>query len=198
VRAYRLGATSQQSSDAVDFSRWRAPQGNAVALAGEWWTLAPPVVPAPMARPRSLRGFPVENVVAAAIGDPVGDGTRQVAVSFWRPYRQTDVNALLPRSLLVNSRGLTNHVGLYRPGDRRELWVAGTVLTPVSELAACDGSLAVAYTALNGTTIVGTDAWQWRGFGFAPLPALPGQGTPACADIGGDGRLDPVILGRRR
>ena len=195
VRAYRLGATAQEPSNAVDFSSWRAPRGDAVALAGEWWTLAAPVVPAAVLRPRSLRGFPVEHVVAAAVGDPLGDGTEQVAVSFWRPYRQTDVNALLPRSLLVNAHGLTNHVGIYRAGDHAEIWVAGTVLTPVAKLAACNGSLAIAYTALNGSAVVGTDAWQWRGFGFAPLPPLAGPGIPACADL--DGSLDPVILGRR-
>jgi hypothetical protein len=198
VRAYRLGATAQEPSNAVDFSKWRAPRGNAVALAGEWWTLAAPVVTARPIRPRSLRGFPVENVAAAAIGDPVGDGTRQLAVSFWRPYRRTDVNALLPRDLLVNTHGLTNHVGVYRLGDRAEIWVAGTVLTPVRELAACDGSIAIATTTIDGTAVVGTDAWQWAGFGFTPLPALPGPGIPACADVDGDGSLDPVILGRRR
>jgi poly-gamma-glutamate synthesis protein (capsule biosynthesis protein) len=195
VRAYRLGATAQESSNAVDFSKWRSPAGNAVALGSEWWTLTG-AVETPRATTPSLKGFPVEHVVAAAAGDPVGDGTTQVAVSFWRAYRRTDVNAMLPRSVLVNAHGLTSHVGIYGPHGR-ELWVAGTVLTPVRKLAACDGSLALAYTTLNGQKIVGADAWLWHGFGFTPLPALAGPGTPGCADVDGDGRLDPVILGRR-
>ena len=40
VRAFRLGATAQAASNAVGFSRWLTPPGNAVALAGEWWRLA--------------------------------------------------------------------------------------------------------------------------------------------------------------
>jgi poly-gamma-glutamate capsule biosynthesis protein CapA/YwtB (metallophosphatase superfamily) len=197
VRAYRLGATAQQPSNAVEFTDWRPPHGDAAALAGEWWTLARPVAPARALRPRSLTGFP-GKVVAAAIGDPEGNGTRQLAVSFWRPYRRTQVNALIPRRRLVDRRGLTAHVGLYSPGDRAQLWVAGTVLRPVSSLAPCDGSLAVGYTTLNGSAVVGAGAWQWRGFGFSPLPDLAGPGMPACADVDGDGRLDPVILARTR
>ena len=131
-----------------------------------------------------------------AIGDPEGNGSSQLAVSFWRPYRRTDVNALIPRARLVNRHGLTAHVGIYKPGDRAELWVAGTLLEPVVRLAACDGALAVAYSTLNGSSVVGASAWEWRGFGFSPLPELAGRGSPGCADIDGDGRLDPVILGR--
>jgi hypothetical protein len=196
VRAYRVGSTAQEASNAVDFGRWTAPHGDAVALAGEWWTLAHPVRPAPAETVPTLAGFEGE-VVAAAVGDPEDDGTRQLAVSFWRPYRQTHVNALIPRSRLVSRRGLTAHVGIYRPGSRAELWVAGTLLEPVVRLAACDGALAVGYSTLNGRAVVATGAWQWRGFGFSPLAALPGPGRPACADVDGDGRLDPVILLRR-
>jgi poly-gamma-glutamate synthesis protein (capsule biosynthesis protein) len=195
VRAYRLGATAQTSIGAVEFSKWRSPVGNAAALEGEWWTLVSPVRPAASREP-SLRGLPVEHVVSAATGDPVGDGGRQVAVAFWRPYRRTAVNAVIRRSLLVDDRGLTNHVGIYRP-DGHELWVAGTVLQPVRKLAACDGSLAVVYSRLDRPRVIAADAWIWRGFGFAPIPDLAGPGVPTCSDVDGDGRLDPVILGRR-
>jgi poly-gamma-glutamate synthesis protein (capsule biosynthesis protein) len=197
VRAYRLGATAQNASNAVVFGRWQAPRGDAAALGGEWWSLAAGVSPAVAVRPPSLAGFP-GKVEAAAVGDPEGTGGSQIAVSFWRPYRRTDVNALIPRKLLVDRRGLTAHVGLYTVADRRELWVAGTLLSPVARLAACDRSLAVAYSTLEGRAVVSTSAWQWRGFGFSPLPVLPGGGGPACADVDGDGRLDPVILGRTR
>ncbi len=167
-----------------------------MALSGDWWRLA--TVPALARATRvELSGFP-GKVVYAATGDPEGNGGRQLAVSFWRPYRRTDVNAVIPRGRLVDRRGLTAHVGLYVPGSRRELWVAGTLLAPVSQLAPCDGSLAVAYTTLNGKTTVSTGAWAWRGFGFSPLPVLPGPGRPGCADVDGDGRPDPVILGRTR
>jgi poly-gamma-glutamate synthesis protein (capsule biosynthesis protein) len=196
VRAFRLGTTAQQPSDAVSFGSWLPPHGDAAALGDAWWTLAGPVETAPIRRPASLRGFPAK-VVAAAIGDPEGNGGSQLAVSFWRPYRQTAVNALIPRSELVDRRGLTAHVGLYRPRDRAQLWVAGTVLRPVRRLAACDGALAVAYTPLDGSRVDGTGAWRWNGFGFSPLADLARGGAPACADIDGDGHLDPVILARR-
>jgi poly-gamma-glutamate capsule biosynthesis protein CapA/YwtB (metallophosphatase superfamily) len=195
VHAYRLGTTLQQPSNAVVFDRWLSPRGDAAALAGDWWGLARKVMPAPVVRPGRLVGF-AGKVVMAAIGDVEGNGTRQLVVSFWRPYRRTDVNALLPSSQLVNRRGLTSHVGLYEPRTGRELWVAGTVLRPVLRLAPCDGALAVAYSTLNGSVVVGAGAWRWRGFGFSPLPDLPGRGTPACADVDRDGRLDPLILGR--
>jgi poly-gamma-glutamate capsule biosynthesis protein CapA/YwtB (metallophosphatase superfamily) len=195
VRAYRLGATAQEESNAVDFRDWRQPHGDAAALDGEWWSLAGKVTPARSMNPGRLRGFP-GHVVAAGIGDPEGNGSSQLAVSFWRPYRRTDVNALIPRARLVNRHGLTSHVGIYEPGDRAELWVAGTLLEPVVRLAACDGALAVAYSTLNGSSVVGASAWEWRGFGFSPLPELTGRGSPGCADVDGDGRLDPVILGR--
>ncbi len=195
VRAYRLGATAQDDSNAVGFRRWRQPHGDTAALDGEWWSLARKVTPVGAAAPGRLAGFP-GKVVAAATGDPEGNGSRQLAVSFWRPYRRTDVNALISRAQLVNRHGLTAHVGIYTPGDRGELWVAGTLLEPVVRLAACDGALAVAYSTLNGTSVVGTSAWEWRGFGFSPLSELPGRGAPGCSDIDGDGRPDPVILGR--
>jgi poly-gamma-glutamate synthesis protein (capsule biosynthesis protein) len=196
VRAYRLGTTAQEPSNAVDFGRWKGPRGDAVALGGEWWTLARPVRLARVHSP-ALPGFPGE-VAAAAVGDPVGNGGRQLAVSFWRPYRRTDVNVLIPRRLLVSRDGLTAHVGIYTTRGRREIWVAGTLLEPVVRLAACDGSLAVGYSTLDGKAVVGTGAWQWHGFGFSPLPVLSGRGVPGCADVDGDGRLDPVILGRTR
>lgn len=197
VRAYRLGTSRQSASNAVEFGRWKAPRGDAAALRGEWWSLAAGTPPAVAARPPLLAGFP-GKVEAAAVGDPQGTGGSQLAVSFWRPYRRTDVNALIPRKLLVDRRGLTAHVGLYTVAGRRELWVAGTLLSPVARLAACDGSLAVSYSTLERRAVVGASAWQWRGFGFSPLPVLPGGGAPACADVDGDGSLDPVILGRAR
>ena len=194
VRAYRLGATAEQGSNAVDFRRWLTPRGDAAAIGDGWWNLARPFATTRFPRP-SLAGFP-GRVVAAVVGDVDRSGQDQLVVSFWRPYRRTDVNALIPRSRLVNRRGLTSHLGLYVPSSKAEIWVAGTILRPVGRLAPCYGAVDVAYTTLNGTAIVGTGVWRWTGFGFASLPDLPGPGRPACADVDGDGRLDAVILRR--
>jgi poly-gamma-glutamate capsule biosynthesis protein CapA/YwtB (metallophosphatase superfamily) len=193
VRAYRVGRTVAAAP--ASFLGWKAPGSDAVALDGGWWTLARPVATAPIRRPRDLAAIEGE-VTAAAIGDPEGNGGRQVAVSSRHRYRPTKVNDLLPRRRLLDRRGLTAHIGLYRPRDLRPLWVAGTLLRPVAKLAACDGALAVAYSTLNNPTIVGTGAWEWSGFGFRPLSDLSGSGNPVCADVNGDGHLDPVIQGR--
>jgi hypothetical protein len=106
------------------------------------------------------------------------------------------VNALVPRKALLDRRNLTAHIGHNRPRDLRPLWVAGTLLRPVRRLAVCDGALALAYSTLDDPAVVGTGAWRWNGFGFNAQPDLPGSGHPACADVDGDGRLDPLILER--
>jgi len=193
VRAYRVGSTV--ASAPVSFFDWKTPGSNAVALGGGWWTLARSVAPVPVRRPRNLTGFEGE-VSATAIGDPEGNGGRQLVISFRRPFRPTKVSVLVPKRKLLDRHKLTAHIGLYRPRDLRPLWVAGTLLRPVARLAACDGSLAVAYSTLDNPSIVGTGAWKWGGFGFSPQTDLPGPGHPACADVDGDGRLDPLILER--
>ena len=193
VRAFRVGATDQTDGP-VTFRAWRLPAGDAAGIGDGWWTLARGIVPSAALKPRVI-GFP-SKVIAAALGDPEGKGIRQLVISFRRPYRPTAVNALIPISTLVDRHRLTAHLGIYRPGDLRPEWVAGTLLRPIAKVAACDGALAVAYSTLNGTAVVDTGAWVWQGFDFQSLPDLAGPGRPACADVEGDGRLDPVILGR--
>jgi hypothetical protein len=39
-------------------------------------------------------------------------------------------------------------------------------------------------------------AWTWRNKTFAVATDLPGFATPGCADVDGNGFLDPVLLGR--
>jgi poly-gamma-glutamate capsule biosynthesis protein CapA/YwtB (metallophosphatase superfamily) len=195
VRAYRVGTTV--ATALPSFVGWKAPRSDAVALDGGWWTLTKPVKPTPVRHPHSLTGFePDAMVTAAALGDAEGNGGRQLAVSFRRPFRATKVDVLVPRGRLLDRNGLTAHVGLYRPGSLRPLWVAGTLLRPVQRLAVCDGALAVAYSTLNDPSIVATGAWSWGGFGFSPQTDLSGSGRPACADVDGDGRLDPLVLER--
>jgi len=193
VRAYRVGRTVAAAP--ASFLAWKKPSADAVALGGGWWTLARAVTPASVNRPPNLVGFK-GKVTTAAIGDAEGNGGRQLVVSFRRPFSPTKVNVLVPRRRLLDRHNLTAHIGLYRPRDLRPLWVAGTLLRPVARLAVCDGSLAVAYSTLNNRSIAGSGAWRWGGFGFAPLADLPRSGKPACADVDGDGRLDPLILER--
>jgi poly-gamma-glutamate synthesis protein (capsule biosynthesis protein) len=194
LTAFRVGSTDHTQGPVV-FHGWQPPGANAVALDGGWWTLASPVTPAVSAHPGSLAGFE-GDVVDAAVGDPDDDGRPDLVVAFRRPFSPTDVNALLPQGRLVDRHGRTAHVGLYRPGDLRPRWVAGTLVRPVAAVAPCDGAIAVAYSTLDNTGMVGAGAWRWGGFGFVPLPDLPAAGDPACADVDGDGRLDPLVLER--
>jgi poly-gamma-glutamate capsule biosynthesis protein CapA/YwtB (metallophosphatase superfamily) len=195
VRALRVGTTAI-ADGRVRLTGWGAPRRAAVALGDSWWTLTRPVRPIVIHHRRAIRGFKDGTVVDAAIGDVEGNGRPDLVVAFRRRFKPTNVSPLIPRARLVDKHGRAAHVGLYRPRDLRPRWVAGTLLRPVVRLAPCDGSLAVAYSSLNDPTVVATGAWRWSGFGFTPLPDLPGQGIPACADVDGDGMLDPLILER--
>lgn len=196
VRAWRVGVTDQVDGP-PQFRRWLTPSGDAAWSAGAWWSLPRGTRPEARPRVRALHRFR-GDVVDATLGDADRDGRPEVVVAFRRAYRPTRENALLQRSSIVDRRGRAAHVGLYRPGSLRRRWVAGTLVRPVGRLAACDGALAVGYTALDAPTVVATGAWQWSGFGFQTLPDLPGPGTPACADLDGDGHSEPLVLGRSR
>ena len=71
-----------------------------------------------------------------------------------------------------------------------------SILMPVAALAVCDGALAIVHDQLDDPGLVAAGAWEWNGFGFDTAPDIPGPGTPGCVDIDGDGRSEPVILGR--
>ena len=194
TRAWRVGSTDHLEGP-VRFRGWRPPRNDAVWLQGGWWALARPVTPAVAGDPAPIAAFE-GDVVDATLGDPDTDGRPDLVAAFRRPFSPTSVNVLLARETLVDRHGRTAHVGLYRPEDLRPRWVAGTLVRPVSALAACDGALAVAYSNLDDPAVVATGAWQWGGFGFLTLPDLPGPGSPACADVDGDGLLDPLVLER--
>lgn len=191
VVAFRLGITEVRVGS-VAFLGWRPPTGTAVALEGAWWIPTRPVTPARVLRP-GLTDFG-GDVVDAALGDADGDGRLEAVVAFRRPFRPTEVNALRARRTWIDAEGRSAHVGLYAPGSLRPEWVAGTLLRPVAGIAACDGSVAVAFSALDDPAIVAAGAWTWHGFGFLPLPDLEGPAIPACADVDADGRLDPVLM----
>ena len=225
VRAVRVGHVV--ASGRIS---WLVPDGDVVALDGSWWSLAEPIEPEPTVRPApdllTRLGVSGDDAVAldAVLGDVDDDGAAEAVVVFVRPARPTLVSDALAVPAPTDDRGRTLHVGVYSvPGDGgdeagdpagngardpaadsgqvpAQQWVAGTVLRPVSTVAACDGTLALGYSsAVGATDRVSVGVVAWRGFGFvsAPgLPDLPGDGVPACGDVDGDGRSDPLVLGR--
>lgn len=191
--------------------RWLLPSGDAVLIDEAWWTPLRPLVDHAVgpSRPdratfRSVRATVApaattrvpDRLDAIALGDVTADGQTDLVISFRRPFRETLINRTRHRRFWTDGYGDSAHLGLYRPGDLRRIWVAGTLVAPVVELAACDGALAVAYGRHRRPGIVETGAWRWVVFGFLPLEPLPGTGTPMCVDIDGDGQTEPAIIGR--
>jgi hypothetical protein len=190
---------------------WSLPSGDAVLIDEEWWTplrplsdvMVPRVEPdeATLARigeriARPATGRLAQRLTDVAVGDVTGDGEPEVVVSFRRPFQRNFINVTRPRRAWVDRQGRSAHVGLYRPHDLSEIWVAGTLTRPVTRVAACDGALAVGYGQLDRPGTIETGAWRWVVFGFLPVEPLPGQGIPICVDIDGDGRTEPAITGR--
>jgi len=191
--------------------RWLLPSGDAVLIDEEWWTPLRPLAERTVepARPdratlRRVRaqvapaatGRAPDRLDAIALGDVTADGRADLVISFRRPFRPTLINSTRPRRAWVDGYGDSAHLGLYRPGDVYRIWVAGTLVAPIVELAACDGALAVAYGRHRRPGVVETGAWRWVVFGFLPTTPLPGTGTPICVDIDGDGLSEPAIVGR--
>ncbi len=201
-----LGVRSRIAGD-----DWRLPLGDAVLLDETWWTplrqlgdvnIDPlSLDPAVLRRvreqvaPAATKHLP-DRLIAVALGDVTLDGQTDLVLSFRRPFRRTLINTTRPRRYWVDADGQSAHLGLYRPADLSETWVAGTLVAPIVELAACDGALAVAYGRMRKPGIVETGAWRWVVFGFLPTTPLPGPGTPICVDIDGDGLTEPAIIER--
>jgi hypothetical protein len=179
---------------------WQLPPGDAVLLDETWWTPLRPLEPVAQRpiQPGSdlLERIGGERLTAWSVGDVTLDGSDELVVSFRRPFERNFMNVTRPRRAWVDADGLSAHIGLYRPDDLSSIWVAGTLVSPIVAMAACDGGLAVAYGEMDEPGITETGAWSWVVFGFAAAEPLPGPGTPTCVDIDGDGRSEPAILGR--
>lgn len=194
VVAYRLGHT-RHSDQRVHFDEWVLPEGDAVLLSGEWWTPVRPIeaVPAAMA---IIDTFAMGDVTAASLGDVTGDGRPDLVVSYRHQIRPHPVRDAFPDQTWADSRGRSAHLGVFSPDDQEPLWAGGALFRPVAEVLACDGTVVLAFNTLDDPKVVATGGWVWSGFGFTIPPELPGPGTLACADLDGDGRTDPAVIGR--
>lgn len=176
---------------------WRAtaagwlPPASAVYRDGTWWALLeePTVTPSPPVTPVFDRG----DVIAATRADLDRDGVEEVVLSYRHPARTVPWD---PRPLPTDARGRSAHLGVVDV-DGTPRWLARRIPHPIGAIAACDGpEVAWLYTAFDGGTGVAAGAGTWHGFGFLLAPELPGAARVGCADIDGDGILDPVVLRR--
>lgn len=192
--AYRMGATSHFDLR-VRWGGWTLPAGDAALVGGEWWSLIREVEVLANTAP-AIESFQWGNVVAASVGKVTGDRP-ELVVSFRKPASSHPVRDGFPDVRWADAGGNTPHLGIYRLGDLTPVWVASMVPAPVIAVAACDGSVALAYSELDDPRVVATGAAVWRSYGLAAADRLPGPGTPACADLDGDGRTEPVVVDRR-
>jgi poly-gamma-glutamate capsule biosynthesis protein CapA/YwtB (metallophosphatase superfamily) len=197
VIAYRVGRTDG-SDFRAHFSRWLAPRGDAADLDGGWWSLLRPVDVEATTRPTRLPRPPGRRIriSAAAMGDVNADGRAEIVVAYRSLFHPTLVNQLYPRRRWADAQGLAAHLGVWRAGSLKPVWIAGTLFRPIAALAVCGTNLAVAYPTLRGPAIVGSGVLRWSGFGFASVSDLAGAGSPGCADVDHDGSVDVVVLGR--
>ena len=198
VFAFRVG-TTEHHDRRVHFEAWALPETDAVLLGLEWWNLTRRTELAPEPNTGSfIAEFPGGDIVHAAAGNATGDGRNALVISHRRPYGENEVNAQFPGRAWADRLGRSAHLGVYRPEDLRAIWIAGSLFRPIARVAVCDGALALAFDSLDDNEVVVTGAWVWQGFGFTVPAELKGGGTPACSDVDGDGKLDPVVVDRAR
>jgi poly-gamma-glutamate synthesis protein (capsule biosynthesis protein) len=196
VVACRLGRTSHPDRR-VHFDGWDLPAGDAVLIDGEWWT---PVRSRDLAPVRvsviDSDAFSFGDVTASSLGDVTGDGIRDLVVSYRHPIRAHPVREAFPDVEWEDAEGRSAHLGVFDPNDQTPFWAGGAMFRPVSEVVACDGTVALVFDGLDDSTVVATGGWVWNGFGFDIPPELPGPGSIGCVDIDGDGRTEPIVLDR--
>ncbi|MCP4308871.1 MAG: CapA family protein [bacterium] len=194
IAAYRVGITDH-ANRRVEFVEWLEPTGDAAWLDGSWWNLVhTPPLAATTAIP--LDNFRHGDLVAGASGNVTGDGISETVASFRRPHKTTPFMETHPEVQWADADGRSAHLGVYEPKGLQEIWVAGSVLMPITDLEVCDGALATIHDSLDDPTPIAAGAWEWNGFGFDTASDIPGGGEPGCADLDGDGMTEPVILNR--
>jgi poly-gamma-glutamate synthesis protein (capsule biosynthesis protein) len=175
----------------VHFTGWHVPAGDAALIHGEWWGIdRPPVL---VGTSFNLERFSQGTVIDAGLSDIDGDGHDEMLVSYRHPLQLTRTDTHHPPP--VDSDGRSAHLGVLDE-DGTLLWLSRRPPHPIGKVAACNAAAAFAYTTLDAETVIATGAGVWSGFGFVLDAELPGPGDIGCADIDGDGALEPVVYRR--
>ena len=190
VVAHRIG-TTRNVDLRIRFERWGIPDGDLGFLDGSWWSLhRPPTLVDTGIEPFA---FAEGDVVAAARGDLDGDGTPETLVSYRHEVRVKDHDPFGDPP--ADASGRSAHLGVLGAlGD--PFLLSRRPPHPVGAVAACDGTAAFAYTALDDDDVIATAAGAWSGFGFILASEVVGAASIGCADVDGDGTLDAVVLDR--
>jgi poly-gamma-glutamate synthesis protein (capsule biosynthesis protein) len=187
--AWRLGR-SRNDDLRVHFEEWLIPDGDAVLLDGDWWSVARRVEV--KSAGSEVGEFEYGDVVAASTGNLSADGPAQLLVSYRHAMREYEWD---PRPREVDQKGRTTHIGVFEL-DGTPVWMSHRPPAPVADLVACGGSAIFAYSEIDDPEIVAVGAGVWNGFGFTLAPELAGGGTIGCVDIDNDGQTEPAVVGR--
>jgi hypothetical protein len=150
------------------------------------------------------------RVAQAAFTDLNRDGTSEVTLLVWRPFRPWPVDAWLPHGGRIaefhDADGQSCHLILigWKRGIYRELWAGSALAEPLRAFAAADldadGKEELA--ALEAAYRVGAahddppsaaasrlKVWEWNGFGFSAVYSLEGRFRQMQIVRDADGRL---------
>jgi poly-gamma-glutamate synthesis protein (capsule biosynthesis protein) len=190
VVAHRVGGKHHDDLR-VHFTGWRAPMGDAALLAGGWWNLDRDVTTVDTTI--NPFDFTEGTVIDSSLSDLDGDGEMEILVSYRHPLRHKASDPLPPPP--TDARGWSAHIGVL-DADETPVWLSRRPPHAVAGVAGCEGAAAFAFSELDADRIIATGAGVWSGFGFVLGAELPGPGSIGCADVDGDGRLDPVVTDR--
>lgn len=190
VIAHRIGGKHHDDLR-VHFAGWEVPDVDAAAMDGSWWSIDRRIDTVDT----SIHDFTFAegDVTSAGSSDLDGDGVAEILVSYRHALTDKPEDPLPPPN--TDLAGRSAHIGVVT-SDGSPVWLSRRPPHAVQSVASCDGSAAFAYSTLDSDAVIATGAGTWAGFGFTMNPALPGAGNVACADIDGDGYLEPVVTSR--
>jgi hypothetical protein len=130
---------------------------------------------------------PAWQVAQARVTDLNRDGTPEITLLVWRPFKPWPVDAWLPHGGRIeefhDAAGMSCHIILigWKQGVYRELWAGSAMADPVKSFTAADllGDGQQYLVTLEGKYIDSRSAparllkvWEWNGFGFTVVNDL--------------------------
>lgn len=144
------------------------------------------------------------QVRQAVISDLNHDGRPEAALLVWRPFRPWPVDAWLPSGGRIDdfhdSHGMSCHIiliGWYQDSFR-ERWAGSALAEPVNRFVVADLSgdgrqylvtLEGKYDDPPSAPSRSLKVWEWNGFGFSVVYALPGSFSLMATTQTQDGRV---------